>query len=308
MRYATEKGLAMCGLACVLCSDADCPGCKAMGRENAGGCGVYQCAAEKGLDGCYQCGDFTCGQDMLQGTRNRAFNRYARRHGKDALLERLRVNAGHGIAYHRPDGQPGDYDTLAGEEDVLRLLHYGSDDPYRRCPVLETERFLLRHVRMEDAGDLLACYADPKAQAIFNADCCTSDFRYRTHEEMEACLRFFLQSYAVHGFVRFAIVDKATARAVGTLEMFGNQEPFDAYASWGIMRLDIASPYETADALGELLGCATASLYGLFDVQCMLVKAIPQATERIAALSASGFAPYEWTEPGRDHYWLRARS
>lgn len=124
-----EKDLAICGLACVLCSEAQCPGCKRQGCAQGSDCSVYQCATAKGLDGCYQCDDFPCAQDMLQGTRNRAFGRYARTHGKQALLERLRINAENGIVYHRPGGLQGDYDLPATEEAVIRLIHFGTHNP-----------------------------------------------------------------------------------------------------------------------------------------------------------------------------------
>ena len=52
------------------------------------------------------------------------------------------------------------------------------ENPYEKCPAFETAHFLLRLVRLEDTEDLLKCYSDPNAQALFNADHCTSDFCY----------------------------------------------------------------------------------------------------------------------------------
>lgn len=48
MKFYDEKGLAVCGLACVLCSKEECPGCKARSCEEGGHCSVYQCAIGKG--------------------------------------------------------------------------------------------------------------------------------------------------------------------------------------------------------------------------------------------------------------------
>jgi len=121
MTFYVEKDLGVCGLACVLCGAEDCSGCKARACKSGCNCSVYKCATAKGLDGCYQCDEFPCGEDMHSKVRNRAFNIYAKKHGKAALLERLRINNEAGIAYHRPDGK-GDYDLLETEEEILLLI------------------------------------------------------------------------------------------------------------------------------------------------------------------------------------------
>ncbi len=305
MRFCEEKDLALCGLACVLCSQQDCPGCKARGCAAGSDCFVYRCAAQKGLDGCYQCDDFPCQADMLQGVRNQAFNRYARRFGKRALLQRLRVNAENGIVYHKPGGLKGDYDALETEEDILRLIAFGSHDPYDKCPVLQTARFVLRLVQPEDAGDLLRCYSDPRSQELFDAATCTSDFRYHTMEQMRECIDFFLLNYRSREFIRFSILDKASRRAVGTMEMFNATGRLAGREGLGVLRVDLASPYESEECLGELLALSDATFDLLMGVDRVVTKAIPSAAPRRAALRAAGFAPFDWPEPGREHYWAR---
>jgi hypothetical protein len=139
MDFYETKDLGLCGLACVLCSETECPGCKARGCSEGCDCSVYKCAITKGLDGCYQCDKFPCDEGMLQGIRNKAFNRYARQFGKQALLNRLRDNYENGISYHRPDGLKGDYDNLQSEEEIIQLIQFGKNNPYKECPVFETE-------------------------------------------------------------------------------------------------------------------------------------------------------------------------
>lgn len=178
-------------------------------------------------------------------------------------------------------------------------------DPYAKCPEFETAHFTLRLVRMEDGADLLRCYSDPKAQLFFNADRCTSDFRYRTPEEMNECIRFFLRSYENREFIRFSTVDKETRRAVGTVEMFRAAGSPAGCGAWGVLRIDLASPYETEEIIGEILELSRISFYSLFGVRRILTKAIPAAQARIAALRAAGFLPLDWKEPGRGHYWAR---
>lgn len=129
MKFYVEKDLAICGLAYVLCSHEDCPGCKARGCKEGSDCSVYKCATGKGLDGCYQCDMFPCDEDMLKGIRSRAFIRYARKFGKQALLDRLRENFENSITYHTPDGSKGSYDLLMTEDEIIQLIQFGKNNP-----------------------------------------------------------------------------------------------------------------------------------------------------------------------------------
>lgn len=305
MRFYEEKGLALCGLACVLCHQESCPGCKAHGCSEDCDCSVYQCVIQKGIDGCYECEQFPCAEDILSGIRNRAFNRYARQHGKKMLLDRLRINYENGITYHKSAGLKGDYDMLETEDDILRLIGFGSYNPYEKCPVLETEHFVLRLVTINDAHDLLQCYADPKSQELFDTSTCTSDFRYQTINEMQACIHFWLDSYKKREFIRFVIIDKTSERGIGTMEMFSAARHLAGYEGWGVLRIDLASSYETKEYLNELLSLSNTVYYSLMGVNRVVTKAIPAAKARITELLSTGFIPFEWPEPGREHYWVR---
>lgn len=294
MRFCKEKDLAMCGLACVLCHQQDCPGCKARGCQQESSCTVLRCVMEKGLDGCYQCNDFPCGENMLKGARKLAFNRYARRFGKEALLQRLKINADGGIVYHRPDKIVGDYDLPETEEEVLRLLHFSVSDPYICCPVIETEHFTLRRIRPEDAEPLLHCYGDPEAQALFNADNCTVDFRFQAVAEMRECIENWLREYHRCAYIRFAVVDKARDIPVGTIEMFGSGNKS------GVLRLDLASVYEKREYLRELLAQCVRDFYLLFQVRRIRTKIPELAKERAAVCKALEFQLQRDTD-----YWSR---
>ena len=300
MKFYGEKDLAVCGLACVLCSVADCPGCKARGCKGGSDCSVYRCAVGKGLDGCYECEEFLCNEKMLLGVRNRAFNRYAKQYGKKALLDRLRVNHENGITYHQPDGLKGDYDLLETEEEVIRMVRFGTQDPYIKCPVFETEHFLIRFVRLEDAEDLLKCYQDTKAQALFNADNCTTDFCFKTLDELRNYMAFWIKEYENKKYVLFSIVDKSLNKAVGTIEIFGKVGVY--HSPLGVLRLDICSEYERVMFLDELLTLCTNEFFLLFGVDQILHKAVPAASDRIQVLLKLGFRPCE--PPGHTHFWI----
>jgi len=169
------------------------------------------------------------------------------------------------------------------------------NEPYKNCPVLETEHFSLRLVSEADAEDLLVCYSDPKAQELFNIDNFSHICNFYTVEAMAECIGFWLTAYKQEAFVRFAIIDKSIQKAVGTIEMFGGDV--------GVLRVDIASPYENKVNFKELLDVCTGSFYELFDAKTMATKAIPSAVARIDVLLEAGFRAEEFK--GREHYYLR---
>ena len=185
----------------------------------------------------------------------------------------------------------------------MRHSAFGHKNPYEDCPVLESENFLLRLVTKEDAADLLACYSDPNARLFFNSDTCTSDFFFNTAIEMNDCIKSWLDCYTGEEFVRFAIVDRRSGRAVGTIEMFGTVGKYQT--SRGILRLDIASRYEEAPYLNELFSLCLKEFFDLFAVTRIVTKAIPAAVQRVSALKTLGFAPYDF--PEREHYWAVSR-
>jgi RimJ/RimL family protein N-acetyltransferase len=287
MKFYAEKDLAMCGLACVLCSNEACSGCKAKGCRKGCECSIYQCVITRNIDGCYECNDFPCGENMLRDVRIKAFNRYARLYGKQSLLNRLKINFDHGITYHRPNEEKGDYDLLANEDDILRLIRFGTHTPYHNCPTIETEHFIFRLVNKNDAADLIKCYSDPKAQELFNSVNCSSDFRFNTIDEMDEMINYWLIEYAQQAYVRFSIVDKSTKRAIGTIEMFGKIGQYKV--DRGILRIDVESGYENKTSLFEIISMCVENFYLLFGVKEIATRAIPEAADRIEALTKNGF-------------------
>ncbi|MCL2708457.1 MAG: GNAT family N-acetyltransferase [Defluviitaleaceae bacterium] len=164
MGFDASKGIAYCGIACVLCEFegyADCPGCLggynkkaddasvigcAAEKKVAGcfdcrdypcgiendDCIIKQCARQRGIEGCYDCRDYPCGKDypMLNNRANKAFIRYAHEFGKDALIESLRKNFLEGVVYQKQGTSPhgefgGDYDACKNDLEAYLLLRYG---------------------------------------------------------------------------------------------------------------------------------------------------------------------------------------
>ena len=116
------KGFAYCGLACCLCEEAGCQGCRAGGCPQGGRCAIRRCCREQGLAGCWECERFPCAQPLLQKPRVRAFVRFLRDRGAPALCARLATGEAAGMAYHHPGALTGDYDALGGEEAIYRYL------------------------------------------------------------------------------------------------------------------------------------------------------------------------------------------
>jgi RimJ/RimL family protein N-acetyltransferase len=311
MEFQEKRGIGYCGLACVLCSYEDCPGCVAK-ITGGGDCRAGKCVIEKGIDGCYACAEYPCEEKILQGKRNKAFNRYAREFGQQALIGRLRDNNDSGIIYHKPDKSPGDYDVLETEDEIYYLLRYGRNDPYAKCPEFETEHFRLRQVREEDAEELLsAFYGDLSGWMFYGNDMCKSIFagRYATLEEMKKCIRSWLKEYANRYYIRLTVIDKKTEKAVGTIEVFDNihnekKWKLEAVKHGFVLHIDFAVLYETREYISEILNLADEEFFRLFGFRYLLIRAVPEAKERIAALSNAGYEPFEW-ERGREHYYMK---
>lgn len=168
--------------------------------------------------------------------------------------------------------------------------------PYEKCPIFENENYQLRLVEVSDAPDLLLVYSDEKAVPLFNSDNCNGDdFHYTTLERMQSAIDFWLWAYRDKGFVRWAIVDKNTRQAVGTIELFNRraidgQKPSDYFNECGLLRLDLRSDYEYADRIQEILSLIVPLAFELFACQMIATKIPPLATQRKAAAEQLGFA------------------
>ncbi len=120
-----SKGFAYCGLACCICSERDCPGCRMDGCTGKEWCSNFNCCREKNLNGCWACDEFPCTGTMLDKLRIRTFANYIKTHGEKALMERLCINEENGVVYHYEGQLIGDYDTADSEEGIIRIINEG---------------------------------------------------------------------------------------------------------------------------------------------------------------------------------------
>lgn len=166
---------------------------------------------------------------------------------------------------------------------------------YEQCPIYETESFLLRLVKLEDAEDLLACYSDKDNVNKFNADFCTSDFYYSTVSEMEDCIKFWLEEYRKQYYVRFSVVNKTDRKAIGAVEIFGGEA--------GVLRIDLSSKYNTEESFGEILALTIEQFIDDFEIASVKIKT-SNIPEKIKSIESFGFIPSKTyrTELGYHEY------
>ncbi|MCL2494272.1 MAG: hypothetical protein FWE98_01275 [Oscillospiraceae bacterium] len=169
-------------------------------------------------------------------------------------------------------------------------------NPFEKCPTYESERYQLRLVAEEDGPALLPCYANESASVRASSEHCTYGYGARTLEEIQGFISSWLQAYRNREFVRFSILERASIRAIGTIEMFSMTKKL------GVLRIDLPASHETGDTVSELLHIAD-SFFEDFACGMIITKFFPAAEE---ALRACGYTPYPRRRGfQRDGYWAK---
>lgn len=183
-------------------------------------------------------------------------------------------------------------------------------DIYEKCPVLESDKLLIRLIEDRDADDLLHVYGDKFALPFFNSDNCHgSNFYCSNMQDMANTIKYWLTEYHDYkGFVRFSIIDMKQGKVIGTIEMF-NRKAEDFYDNCGILRLDLGSSYEETMLIYDILSLVVEPFYGWFACTKIATKAAVYAVDRIEALKKMGFAKSEEPIVGEHNiayydYWV----
>ena len=80
---------------------------------------------------------------------------------------------------------------------------------YESCPVLESEKYIIRLFKDEDCDDLLKVYSDRNALPFFNSDNCDGDnFYYSTKERMAEAIDFGICHMKMVGLSDFRLLIK----------------------------------------------------------------------------------------------------
>lgn len=172
---------------------------------------------------------------------------------------------------------------------------------YEKFPVMENDRFLLRALNGEkDVEDLLKVYSDERAVPLFNSDNCNGDdFHYETPERMKKAIEFWQYSYEHGYFVRWAVVDKDSGEAVGTIELF-NRQAEDYFNNCGLLRLDLRSDHENEACIQSILELLIPNVKEMFGCDMIATKAVAAADKRIRVLERLKFQLSEKCITGQD--------
>ena len=82
----------------------------------------------------------------------------------------------------------------------------------------------------------------------------------------------------------------------------------DEFNHYGVLRIDLQSNYEIQSIIVEVLEIVYENFYREFDVQAILTKAIPNATERIASLVQKGYQPINRKFMTYDDYFVNFKN
>ena len=179
---------------------------------------------------------------------------------------------------------------------------------YETCPTLESEKFVIRLFKDEDADDLLKVYSDKLALPFFNSDNCDGDnFYYSTKERMADAIGFWHMAYENGWFVRMSIIDKGVKAVIGTVELCVRVSE-DTFDNMGILRVDVRSDYEQEDVLYDIFSLVTPELEEMLGCKGALTKAPIYAVDRVKAIQKVGFTKSEQMLIGKtgyayDGYW-----
>ena len=123
-----EFGIAMCGLACCLCSEnGSCAGCLSDGCTDKDWCEIRKCTIEKNVSHCFKCENAeNCGKGILSKQKPKAFTLFAKKYGEERLLECLERNENNGVVYHR-SGIVGDYDDFENVSELMNFIENGKE-------------------------------------------------------------------------------------------------------------------------------------------------------------------------------------
>lgn len=181
-------------------------------------------------------------------------------------------------------------------------------NPFDECPVYETKSFILSLISLDDAEDLFVCYSDPITLSHMNNDNCSGEFMCPTVDVMRNAINSWLAEYENRTFVRWSVKDKESKKVVGTIEIaplpwgrwfFGEEKPN------GILRIDLLSDYEKEEAFIELVGIIASELANDFEVNQVIMKAVPEEVGKVNALIKNNFQPYVLTDFPFKHYYIR---
>jgi RimJ/RimL family protein N-acetyltransferase len=162
---------------------------------------------------------------------------------------------------------------------------------FENCPVYQSEHFLFRKMKMEDAERLFQCYSNRQAARYFNGDCCNDDFYYTDFNKFMDCMKYWESRYQAKDFVRFTIVDRDHGNIIGMAEVCPSYKYSADGLCMGILRIDNLPEYETESSMQEMMTLIINHVYKDFGVKSILMKAQDYAEVRRKVLKQLQFVP-----------------
>lgn len=175
---------------------------------------------------------------------------------------------------------------------------------FEKCPIYQSEHFLLRKMDMRDAEGLFQCYSNPDAAKYFNGDCCGDDFYYTDFSKLMKCMEFWESRYREKDFVRFTAMDIELEKVIGMVEVCPSYKYSADGHCMGILRLDLLPEYEAGRDIQELMEMVLEHVYEDFRVNSVIMKAQEDALIRRDVLKNLHFVPAqdECSIPFKDYF------
>lgn len=121
-----QKGFGFCALACSLCNNEGCLGCRMDDSVNKEWCKSKNCCKQKNISGCWECREYPCSDNIIFAKpKPMAFIELMREYGQDFLEGVLEENEKDGMVYHYDGTNDGDYDKGVNTYEVIDIILKG---------------------------------------------------------------------------------------------------------------------------------------------------------------------------------------
>ncbi|MGM0369334.1 MAG: GNAT family N-acetyltransferase [Bacillota bacterium] len=94
------------------------------------------------------------------------------------------------------------------------------EDIFSQFPELETERLVLREVKLEDAEDLLEVFSNPRVMKYYNM------YPFESLEEAKELISNYLLRFQQQQLLRWGLEEKKSEKLIGSCGFYNWQEDF----------------------------------------------------------------------------------
>lgn len=161
-------------------------------------------------------------------------------------------------------------------------------------PIIETERLILRDMRLEDAEALFAYASDPEVACHLTWD------SHRSIEDSEKFLKIALRGYATGELHRWAVIYKEDGVFIGTCGLVAlSPEHYRAHIGYALSR-----DYWGRGLTTEAVRAVVSFGFEKMDLNKIVARCFPENTASERVMQKVGMS-YEGTF--REHLYVRGR-